>query len=129
MNDYTKTVLEKAVQEGVKTVINISSQSVYGSNRIGVAVEETEVNPDNYYAMGKYSTELLTNSICKKINHSNIRMASLIGKDYEKRIINRLIRMAIEKGTYSISKSNMHFGYLDVEDDVDGIIKVVRSDR
>lgn len=93
--EYVAKVLEKANRDGVGFVINISSQSVYSQNRCEAANENTSVCLDTKYAIGKYVTELMTNSICREIRHTNLRMASLIGPEFEQRLVNKFIKSAL----------------------------------
>ena len=109
----------------VKSIINISSQSLYDEKRIFPATEETKLCLNNSYAVGKYATELLLDNICTTIAHTNIRMASLIGPTFNQRIVNRLIQKAINQENIVINKSKQTFGFLDVRDAADGIISLL----
>ena len=66
------------------------------------ATEETSLNLETKYAVGKYATELLVNKICRNIPHTNLRMASLIGEGFEQRITNKLVAKAILGGDLDI---------------------------
>ena len=120
--NYIKNLLSFSVEHGVKTVINISSQSVYSQKRKEAATEKTPLDLETKYAVGKYATELLTNSICKQIPYSNIRMASLIGVGFEQRIVNKFVRQALEKKELYIKIGSQKFGFLDVEDAAEAIL-------
>ena len=113
-----------------KGIINISSQSVYSSKRKSAATEETAICLENTYAIGKYATELMLKSIFDgtKIPYVNVRMASLIGPDFEQRIVNRFIKQAINMEVIPIHKSRQKFGFLDIEDAVNGIIALMETD-
>lgn len=116
-----------AKKRGVGSVINISSQSVYSQFRKEPASEETELNLETKYAVGKYTTELLLNSICNDIPHTNIRLASLIGKGFDQRITNKLVLNAIKGEPIKIEGGRQRFGFLDVRDAARGITKIISS--
>ena len=122
--DFTKNVLEKATKDGVGSIINISSQSVYGSKRTEVANECTMLNLESKYAVGKYAVELMTNCICKGIRHTNIRLASLIGPGFEQRLVNKFVKQSIEEKKLDLIGGKQRYGFLDVRDAAQGIIKL-----
>lgn len=124
---YVNDVLNHAVHCGVKTVINISSQSVYSQQKEHAADEYTELCLDSIYAVGKFASELLTNTICKNIRHTNIRLASLIGPDFDQRLVNKMIDNALARHKIKILSGSQSFGFMDVEDAVLAIISVVND--
>lgn len=119
---YISTLLEKAVTGGARAVINISSQSVYSQKRISSATEDAELNLETGYAVGKYATELMTNSICRKISHTNIRMASLVGPGFDQRLINKFVKQVLSGNDIHIKGGKQLFGFLDVRDAASAII-------
>lgn len=109
----------------VKAVINISSQSVYCQTRMVPASETTELVLESTYAIGKYSSELLTNSIFSDIKHTNIRLASLIGSDFNQRVINKLVDSALVNKMVNVLDCPMYFGFMDVDDAVNALVCVI----
>ena len=128
---YIYELFEKAKLNGAEAIINISSQSLYSSKRTEAASEVTPACLETAYAVGKYATELLLESICNNmdIKYTNIRLASLIGPGFEQRIVNRLTKQAIEKRVITVNDNNKKFGYFDIEDAVEGIIAVLDSEE
>lgn len=124
---YTKELFEASVDANVSNIINISSQSVYSQSRTKEALETDAPNPESIYAVGKLASELLNNSICKHLNHTNIRMASLIGPCFEQRVVNKLLKKAMETGSVSVLDGDMHYGFMDVDDAVVGLLFVLNS--
>lgn len=124
---YISSLLETAVAGGVKAVINISSQSVYSQMRMEPATENTELNLETKYAVGKYATELMTNSICRNIPHTNIRMASLIGAGFDQRLVNKFVKQVLAGNNLSIKGGKQLFGFLDVRDAATAIIAVAEG--
>ena len=51
-------------------------------------------------------------------------MASLIGPGFDQRLVNRLIRQALETGSISVKNNQQVFGFLDVEDAARGILSL-----
>lgn len=128
--DFQKYVFETAINGGVGAVANISSQSVYDSKRTAPADENTQVSPENRYAVSKYMSEQLLEVFCceKNVPFTNLRMASLIGLDFHVRIINRFVKNAIEKGEISVNAGYQSFGFLDVRDAAAALFCVVSAD-
>lgn len=125
---FISSVLHQAVQGGVHSVINISSQSVYSSKRQKPAVEETPVDLDSKYAVGKYASELLTNTLCSAIPHTNLRLASLIGPGFNQRITNKFVDQVLAGQDLHISGGHQRFGFMDVADAASGIAAILKGD-
>nr|WP_294465686.1 NAD(P)-dependent oxidoreductase [uncultured Sellimonas sp.] len=125
--DYIQKLFFNAKKFSAKAIINISSQSVYSGNRKEAATEETIVCLDNTYAVGKYAVELLSRSIFDKsgIPYVNVRLASLIGPGFNQRIVNRFVKQALALKPITIYKSMQKFGFLDIEDAVNGILSLL----
>ncbi|MCC8135801.1 MAG: NAD(P)-dependent oxidoreductase [Ruminococcus sp.] len=125
---FLQRVIEKAASDGVGAVINISSQSVYSQQRREPANEDFPIITESKYAVGKYFSELFVNSVCRKIRHTNLRMASLIGAGFNQRITNKFAMRVRDGEQITISGGNQLFGFLDVRDAASGIIAAALSD-
>lgn len=127
---YIQGVFLKAKECKVKAVINISSQSVYSAKREAAATEETPVCLENTYAVGKYATELMLESLLQgtDIYFTNIRLASLIGPGFDQRIVNRFVKQALSGQTLKVKKNQQVFGFLDIKDAIVALGKVVEKD-
>ena len=128
MTFYNSLVL-KAVETNVKGIINISSQSVYGTYRENSALETTTVHPESDYALAKYACELIGLATVRNTDTklTNIRLGSLIGIEYPERVINKIIKKASETKSISIDNDKTVFGFMDVEDAVTGLLKFIRN--
>jgi nucleoside-diphosphate-sugar epimerase len=111
------------------SVINISSRSIYGQKYQPPWTEDSTPVPDTLYAMAKYSSELLLESICSTNNcdFTNLRLAGLISPKLEKRLINRFVDRVLEGKDIVISGGEQQFAYLDVRDAAQGIIAILNS--
>lgn len=127
---YIQRLFDRAKECRVKAIINISSQSVYCQTREETATEETPVCIESPYAVGKYMTELMLESICKGtvIAYTNLRMASLIGPGFDQRIVNRLVKQAVAGEQLCVIQNDQRFGFFDVEDAVRAVIAVLNTD-
>ena len=125
---YNQALFEASVDQGAEAIINISSQSVYASNRKEPASEASPLFLDSSYAVGKYAAELLLESICKGkgIGFTSIRLASLIGPGFHQRIVNKLIESAIKDRLMRVNKNERRFGFLDVQDACEGILSLIQ---
>ena len=120
--DYLKTLIVKAEASSIPIFVNISSQSVYDPNRESPAKEDDPLCIRDSYSAGKYMIEALLSSVCKKMNYTNIRLASLIGVGLDSRIINRFVESAVQDKKINVFKGNQQFEYMDVVDAAKGII-------
>ncbi len=118
---FIAEILNAAVDGGVGAVINISSQSVYSQQRTEPAAEDTPLNLEGKYAVGKYAAELLTNTLCAAIPHTNLRLASLIGAGFDQRVPNKLIAKALAGEELKVLTGPQYYGFLDVRDAADAI--------
>lgn len=123
--EYVKDVIQTSVDAGVGAVINISSQSVYGTRREKYVTEAGKIHLESQYAVGKYATELLTQSLCRNIAYTNIRLASMIGPGFDQRVTNKLIDIALKQKCISINTGKQYWGFLDVVDGAKGIISLL----
>ncbi len=128
---YIQNVFKFSVHNNANRIINISSQSIYNTQRTYPATEDDIPCLDTPYSIGKFASELLLESSCDNydLNYTNIRMASLIGPEFEQRIINRLVRQAIESSSIKVDDDNQKFGFLDVEDAVNGLIAIIKNEK
>ena len=125
---FIAEILKAAVDGGVSAVINISSQSVYSQQRTEPATEETPLNLEGKYAVGKYAAELLTNTLCAAVPHTNLRLASLIGAGFDQRVPNKLVAKALAGEELKVLTGTQYYGFLDVRDAADAITAVINSD-
>lgn len=126
---YIQRVFVESEKCGAKAIINISSQSVYSQTRETIATEYMPVSLETPYAVGKYATELILESICKKAQmaYTNLRIASLIGPEFDQRIVNRLVKQALSSETLCVVKSARKFGFLDIEDAVRALLALLET--
>ena len=127
---YLQRLFVRSKECGVKSFINISSQSVYSQTREEIATEEIQVCPESPYAVGKYAAELMLESVFNGtgIVYTNLRMASLIGPGFDQRIVNRLVRQALAGETICFIESEQQLGFLDVKDAVRAISALLGTD-
>ena len=126
---YVQKVFEGAVAGRAAAILNVSSQSVYSQQRTEAAAEDAPVCLESPYAVGKFATELMLESVCRGggTEFTNVRLASLIGPGFDQRIVNRLLVQAVEQRRMVIHSSERRFAFLDVEDAVDGILSLIQT--
>lgn len=111
-----------------KDIVNISSRSVYGQNPATPWSELTQTQPDQPYGLAKLATEQMLSLKCSqkfKGHATNIRLAGLVGIDFNDRVVNKFINKAIKDGVINIKGGNQNFPYLHVSDAIDGIISML----
>ena len=113
---------------GAGSMINISSQSVYPSERKTAASETDLLSLETPYAVGKYSTEVFCDEVFQNRPHTGIRLASLLGIGYEQRIVNRMVSKALNGETLQVVGGMQRYGFLDVRDAAAGIVCMSQTD-
>lgn len=128
---FSSKLIESSISSGLRSLINMSSQSVYSQKRNVPAKENSKIVPENLYAMAKYANELIISEKCKvnDILFSHIRLGSLVGVGFEKRLINRMIEDAFEKKKLSVNGGQQILSYLAVQDAASAIIKFSLTDN
>ena len=128
--DFTSALIKKSIELEVDKIINISSQSVYNSNRIFPAKEDDLVLPSNLYGIGKYYIEKWIEDACKinDVRYVNLRIASLIGHEMKERLINRLIASSLANGQINIEEKNHIFSFTHVQDIVEALFFMFESE-
>ena len=106
-------------------LIDISSQSVYGNKRLSSANENTELNMEDKYALGKYAVELLVDAHCQDIPHVHLRLASLLGPEFNQRLVNKFVKSVAEKKEITIAGGKQQFQFMDVRDAADAVCTVI----
>lgn len=108
-------------------IINVSSQSVYDGHRKKPAEETDLPQPANLYGWAKlYSEEWLAKFAAEEeVKLVNLRLASLIGQDFPKRLPTRLMRSALDQGQINIKTGGEVFSFLDIEDAARGLVSLV----
>ncbi len=122
-------VLFLARQYGVKSVIHLSSQSLYGLDREKPSLETDAVSLVNPYGTGKYCTEELVNRLFAEIPHTNIRLSTLIGAESEDKVPNKFLRNCMQGGTIQITGGRQVFSFLDIRDCAEALAVLVASDK
>ncbi len=130
--DFTREVFYKACKNGVKSIINISSRSVYGQNPAVPWKETDAAAPDSTYSLAKYSSELLAEDINTLSGGGtraiSLRLAGLIGIGYGQRVVNQFVINVLNSKPIRIFGGNQMFSFLDVRDAALGIKALLQLD-
>ncbi len=126
---FYKCLVLKSIDMGTKGFINISSQSVYGSYRETPSYEINDLNPEDIYALTKCLIEDIGWALAKDtpLKLTSIRLASLIGKEYPQRVINKMIKFGYQNKKIAVQNDKNIFGYLDIEDAAEGIYQFIKN--
>lgn len=121
--DFTESIFKLAAQHKVKGVINISSQSIYGNYRENPSVETDVANPLDMYAVSKYACEKISRYFSNRDTKiSNVRLASLIGPQFSERLVNKMLKFAVENKRMNVVGGEQIFSFLDIRDAVSGLM-------
>ena len=126
---FYKCLVLKSIDMGTKGFINISSQSVYGSYRETPSYEISNLNPEDVYALTKCEIEDIGWALARNssLKLTSIRLASLIGKEYPQRVINKMIKFGYQNKKIAVQNDKNIFGYLDIEDAAEGIYQFIKN--
>lgn len=123
---YQSSLLSLLKKLELKVFVNISSQSVYGKTSTPLWKEDTPLDPDYLYAMGKYFSEVITQQELKdtKIKWTNIRLCSISEK---KRFIYVFVQNAIDRKNIILTAPNQQCSFIDVRDVAAGLIAFIEK--
>jgi nucleoside-diphosphate-sugar epimerase len=126
--EFCEYIFCNAIANNVPSIINISSQGVYGQQPTKWT-EDTVVAPVGLYALAKFASEVILNSLSKTKNNytktTNIRLSSLL---FNARFINIFVNNALQGKPLKITGENQKFSFMDVRDAADGLIAFLATD-
>lgn len=125
--EFTYKLVTLIKELGVGKFLNISSQSVYGKETEPLWTEQTPLDPDYMYALGKYNTELITRIVLSDSNvkWTNIRLSSVCENA---RFMNVFVKNALSGSPIHLTAGNQGCSFIDVRDVSSALIKVIESD-
>lgn len=130
---FTENIMKDAISQDIRSIINISSQSVYSQQEKEDTSESLTVAPESLYGMAKYASERIIETVCEsapeKIFFSNIRLASLTGLDFNVRMTNRFVKSALANEPITINGGNQLISYLEVRDAATALIRMIDGNR
>lgn len=121
---YQQELLAILKTTDLKVFANISSQSVYGKMSDPLWSENTPVEPDYLYAMGKYSSEIITKLMLEDVDikWTNIRLCSVCENA---RFVRVFVQNAIEGKPIHLTAPNQQCSFIDVEDVAEALMKFI----
>lgn len=124
---FAASMLKLAKSYEVKSVINISSQSIYGLNRTEPADEESPISLNSPYTTGKYCMELMMGQLFSDRPYTNIRLSTIIGPATPERVVNKFMATIIAGNDILIKGGSQVFTLLDVRDAAAGLATLLMS--
>jgi UDP-glucose 4-epimerase len=125
------TLLEKAVQHGVRRFTYASSSMVYGDFKDDVT-ENAECRPQGQYGILKLAGEWLVKDYTRKhgIEHTILRPSAVYGPlDVEDRVISKFLLTAMRGETLKVNGPNETLDFTYVNDAADGFVAATLSDQ
>lgn len=126
---FAANMLKLAKAYAVKSVINISSQSIYGLNRTEPADEQSLISLNSPYTTGKYCMELMMEQLFSDRPYTNIRLSTIIGPATPERVVNKFLATIMEGNNILIKGGSQVFALLDVRDAAAGLVTLLMSDK
>lgn len=121
---YLTTLCAWSKRTKVKRFVNISSQSVYGTNyKLGIK-EDGLINPQGYYALGKISSEYICETAFKDsgIQLINVRLSSVCENA---RFIKIFVENVLTLKPIIVSAPQQIVSFIDVRDVATALLKVI----
>ncbi len=131
---FAGDLFAKACLAQIPVIINISSQSVYGSKQTPLWAEDTKVMPESAYAQAKYAAELMCENIHimnKQSFVTSLRLATLAGGQnglVPIDVISKLVKKALREEPITIIGGQQEVERLDVRDAINAIISLLKTD-
>ena len=131
--NFTNQLFNLAAIHQIPEIINISSQSVYGTKQAIYWTEKTKVLPETIYAQAKYCTELMAENIKLTSKHSNVtslRLSTLAGGQeglVPVDIISKFVMNVLNNESIEIIDGSQKLQRLDIRDAADGIIALLKT--
>jgi nucleoside-diphosphate-sugar epimerase len=131
---FTQKLVTDTALFQIPSFINISSQSVYGLSHPPLWVESMAATPDSLYGMSKFATECMVDSLDrynKSIRATSLRLARLFGPADGMRwdeLPHLFARRAVRGEDITIKGGTQRFDLIYIDDAVDALITVLKSD-
>ena len=125
--NFTNDLFNQITNWKVPSLINISTQEVYGNTSSPKLNEDILPAPNTIYGFAKYVSELLANNVSLngKTVIANLRLAGLLGKETDERMVSKFIDNAIKGMPIQIIGGRQVFSQLDVRDASSAIISLL----
>ena len=125
---YAIDILFHAKRCGVKRIINVSSQSIYGLQRESSANESHELHLFSPYTTGKFCTEAVAADLFESGSYTNIRLSTIISPTTSERVPNKLFAQIVNGNDLIIKGGKQQFAFLDVRDAAEGLVVLMKRD-
>ena len=122
---FSKKLFETVRDHQVPRLINMSSQSVYGSTEL-MRTEKTRVSPEMIYSFAKYASEVVLDLAISNTDTkaTNIRLDSIA---QNQNLLPSLVRNSFEKSEITIVGGEQIFSLLDVRDAASALIDLIKT--
>lgn len=129
----TFSLLTRAASQGVSEIINISSQSVYGTNTPPPWSEGSLVQPEGAYACYKHAIEVHLETLkvlYPLLRSSSVRLATVAAADSKSMDVEALGRMVMQAKRGDLVKvfgGNQKLERIDIRDAISGIVAMLNA--
>ena len=131
---FTHDLFARAVANNIPSIINISTQSVYGQMIEPLWTEETEVAPATPYGQAKYASERVLQSLSKifpQTRSTSIRLSSIAGGAdglVETDFMTKMVMRAMAGEDLKVIDGTQQMERLDIRDAVEGLMRILYLD-
>jgi UDP-glucose 4,6-dehydratase len=129
----THTLLEACRVNGVKRIIHVSTDEVYGETRDGEHVETDRLNPTNPYSASKAGADMIVNSYIYsfRLPVIMVRSNNIFGiRQYPEKIIPRFCMLGLLGQRFTVHGNGLNRRrYLAAEDFADALVLLLNGGR
>lgn len=129
----TLKLFDEAAEKGIKSIVNISSRSVYGNFAEKPWTEESDIAPTTVYGQAKWASELYLKSILKKhpkLYGTSIRLGTVCGGSEQMAdvfVLSKFASQALKGEPINIIGGTQTFDILDIQDAVDALERLINT--
>lgn len=131
--DFSRRLFQAAVENRATGILNLSSQSVYGSEKAMLGAEDSELAPGYLYALAKCGAEELLRQAVHFSKGAtagcSLRLASLMGPTdtVPQNVLYKFVCSALAGENLSIVGGTQKFSFLDVRDAAQAITLLLQK--
>lgn len=128
---FTMNLLKFCKNNKTKKIINTGTCYEYGINNRRKISEDTQLNPQSYYAISKVASELMANLYAREMNLNliTVRPFGIFG-EYEglHKLVPQLMKSVILNETIKMTQGEQIRDYLYIKDLIEAYISLIETD-
>ncbi len=131
---FTASLFSRAHRLGIRSIINVSSKSVYSPENVPPFNEDSVPGPTSVYATSKFSSELLLRSVLdlhSDIRGTSVRLSTICGAGgglVDVFVLSKFIIRALKGEKIVVRGGRQEFDIIDINDAASALAMLTESD-